>query len=73
MNTKSCTFKNIYVNLTESPGSPSNRQYYFTCHILTANLGYAVEATEQFNPTEFPETRHILKVVKMTDKLKWSV
>ena len=32
------TVKNFYVNLTESPGSPSNRQYYFICLILTANL-----------------------------------
>ena len=32
------TVKNIYVNLTELPGSPSNRQYYFICHILTGNL-----------------------------------
>ena len=32
------TVKNIYVNLTELPGSPTNRQYYFIRHILTANL-----------------------------------
>ena len=33
-----CTVKNFYANLTELLGSPSNRQYYFICHILTANL-----------------------------------
>ena len=32
------TVKIIYVNLTESPGSPSYRQYYFICHILIANV-----------------------------------
>ena len=32
------TVNNMHVNLTELPGSPSKRQYYIICHILTANL-----------------------------------
>ena len=59
------TVKKICVNLTESLGSPSNRQYYIICHILTANSRYAVEATEQFNQQNF------LKQVIFSRLSKW--
>ena len=66
------TVRNICVNLTELSGSPSNSQYYFICHILPANLWYAVEATE-FNQQDFLEQVIFFQFIKMTDKLNWSV